>query len=178
MKSDKILVVIAATTLLTIAATTAATQILSVLQQEAAAQNTTMANQTIPPTENQTQGGGAIVAATANLTQADFESVIDNLNSASEALQANDTTEAYDAVNSVENELFEIATDQGEQNMKTLMQIFKPLQDSVDSARDALRNNDTTNTLQQLNSTDVELLKITQQLPAEGEQEDEEDTEE
>jgi hypothetical protein len=183
MKSDKILVVIAATTLLTIAATTAATQILSVRQQEAAAQNTTMTNQTIPPTENQTmtnqtQGGGAIVAATANLTQADFESVIDNLNSASEALQTNDTTEAYDAVNSVENELFEIATDQGEQNMKTLMQIFKPLQDSVDSARDALRNNDTTNALQQLNSTDVELLKITQQLPAEGEQEDEEDTEE
>ena len=82
MKSDKILVVIAATT--------AATQILSVRQQEAAAQNTTMTNQTIPPTENQTmtnqtQGGGAIVAATANLTQADFESVIDNLNSASEA---------------------------------------------------------------------------------------------
>ena len=46
MKSDKILVVIVATT--------AATQILSVRQQEAAAQNTTMTNQTIPPTENQT----------------------------------------------------------------------------------------------------------------------------
>ena len=61
--------------------------------------------------------------------------------------------------------------------MKTLMQIFKPLQDSVDSARDALRNNDTTNALQQLNSTDVELLKITQQLPPE-EQEGEEEEEE
>ena len=80
-------------------------------------------------------------------------------------------------MNSVENELFEIATDQGEQNMKTLMQKFKPLQDSIDSARYALRNNDTTNALQHLNSTDVELLKITQQLPAEGEKEDEEDTE-
>jgi hypothetical protein len=68
MKSDKILVVIVATT--------APTQILSVRQQEAAVQNTTMTNHTIPPTENktmtnQTQGGGAIVAATANLTQAD-----------------------------------------------------------------------------------------------------------
>jgi uncharacterized protein YukE len=62
-------------------------------------------------------------------------------------------------VNSVENELFEIATDQGEQNMKTLMQIFKPLQDSIDSARDALRNNDTAKALQ-LNSTDAELLKV------------------
>ena len=182
------MVVIAATTLLLI--TIAATQVLlPIMQQEAVAQNTTTTatNQTIPSSlqmqnqtmTNQTQGGGeATAAAMANLTQADFESVIDNLNSASEALQANDTTEAYDAVNSVENELFEIATDQGERNMKTLMQIFKPLQDSVDSARDALRNNDTTNALQQLNSTDVELLKITQQLPAEGEQEDEEDTEE
>jgi hypothetical protein len=78
-------------------------------------------------------------------------------------------------VNSVESELFEIATDQGEQNIKTLMQIFKPLQDSIDSTRDALRNNDTTNALQQLNSTNGELLKITQKLPAEGEQEEEEE---
>jgi hypothetical protein len=59
---------------------------------------------------------------------------MDNLNLASEALQTNGTTESYDVVNSVENELFEIATDQGEQNMNTLIQIFKPLQDSVDSA--------------------------------------------
>ena len=178
MKSNRVLIAIVAVATILVTAIVVvvdATQIqLPLLQQEAVAQNatTTTTNQTAG---NQTQGGGA---AMANLTQADFESVIDNLNSASEALQANDTTEAYDAVNSVENELFEIATDQGEQNMKTLMQIFKPLQDSVDSARDALRNNDTTNALQQLNSTDVELLKITQQLPAEGEQEDEEDTEE
>jgi hypothetical protein len=182
MKSDRILVVIAATTLLTIAATTAAIHTLSILQHEAAAQNTTMDNQTMPPMKNQTMTnqteGGATAAVTANLTQADFESVIDNLNSASEALQANDTTEAYDVVNSVENELFEIATDQG-QNMKTLMQIFKPLQDSIDSARDALRNNDTAKALQQLNSTNAELLKVTQQPPVEGEQEeDEEETEE
>ena len=173
MKSNRVLIAIVAVATILVTAIVVvvdATQIqLPLLQQEAVAQNatTTTTNQTAG---NQTQGGGA---AMANLTQADFESVIDNLNSASEALQANDTTEAYDAVNSVENELFEIATDQGEQNMKTLMQIFKPLQDSVDSARDALRNNDTTNALQQLNSTDVELLKITQQLPPE-EQEGEE----
>ena len=178
MKSNRVLIAIVAvaTILVTAIVVVDATQIqLPLLQQEAVAQNATTTTTTNQTAGNQTQGGGA---AMANLTQADFESVIDNLNSASEALQANDTTEAYDAVNSVENELFEIATDQGEQNMKTLMQIFKPLQDSVDSARDALRNNDTTNALQQLNSNDVELPKITQQLPAEGEQEDEEDTEE
>jgi hypothetical protein len=159
MKLDNLLVVIAATTLLTIATIAANQMLLPLTQQEAVAQNTT--------TTNQTQ------ATMANLTQADFESVTDNLNAASEALQDNDTTEAYDTVNSVESELFDIANDQGEQNTKTLMQIFKPLQDNIDSTRDALRNNDTANALQLLNSTDAELLKITPQLPAEEGQEEE-----
>ena len=54
-----------------------------------------------------------------------------------------------------------------ERNIKPLIEIFKPLQDNIDSARDALRNNDTANALQLLNSTDAELLKITPQLVAE-----------
>ena len=158
MKLDNLLVVIAATTLLTIATIAATQMLLPLTQQEAVAQNTTMTNQT--------------QAAMANLTQADFESVTDNLDAASEALQANDTTEAYDAVNSVESELFAIANDQGEQNIKPLMQIFKPLQDNIDSTRDALRNNDTANALQLLNSTDTELLKITPQPPDEDSEEE------
>jgi Na+/phosphate symporter len=157
MKLDNLLVVIAATTLLTIAIT-ANQMLLPLTQQEAVAQNTTATNQT--------------QAAMANLTQADFESVTDNLDAATEALQANDTSEAYDAVNSVESELFNIANDQGEQNIKPLMQIFKPLQDNIDSTRDALRNNDTANALQLLNSTDAELLKITPQPPDEESQEE------
>jgi hypothetical protein len=40
-----------------------------------------MQNQTMT---NQTQGGGATAAATTNLTQADFESVIYNLNEGSD----------------------------------------------------------------------------------------------
>jgi hypothetical protein len=158
MKLDNLLGVIATTTLLTIATITANQMLLPLTQQEVVAQNTT--------TTNQTQ------AAMANLTQADFESVTDNLDAASEALQANDTTEAYDAVNSVESELFNIANDQGEQNIKPLMQIFKPLQDNIDSTRDALRNNDTANALQFLNSTDAELLKITPQPPDDESQEE------
>jgi hypothetical protein len=132
---------------------------LPLTQQEAVAQNTTMTNQT--------------QAAMANLTQADLDSIADDLAAATEALLSNDTTEAYNTVNSVESELFDIANDQGEQNTKTLMQIFKPLQDNIDSTRDALRNNDTANALQLLNSTDAELLKITPQLPAEEGQEEE-----
>jgi hypothetical protein len=174
MKSDRVLIAIVA------AATVLATQTLlpPVLQQEAAAQNatTTTTNQTAG---NQTQGGGtaATRATMGNLTQADFGPVTDSLNTARESLQTNDTTAAYDAVNSAESELFGLASGQGEQNMKAVMQQFKPLQDTIDSTRDALRNNDTAKTLQQLNTADVELLKITQQLPP-GEEEGEEEEEE
>ncbi|HEU4823364.1 MAG TPA: hypothetical protein VFS97_08070, partial [Nitrososphaeraceae archaeon] len=172
-----IAIVVVATVLAT---TMTATQILlpPLLQQEAAAQNaTTTTNQTAG---NQTQGGGAATttrAAMGNLTQADFGPVTDNLNTARESLQTNDTTAAYDAVNSVDNELFGLANDQGEQNMKAVMQQFKPLQDSIDSTRDVLRNNDTAKALQQLDTADVELLKITQQLTP-GEEEGEEEEEE
>jgi hypothetical protein len=72
---------------------------------------------------------------------------------------------AYNAVDSADNELFGLANGQGEQ--------FKPLQDTIDSARDALRNNDAAKALQQLDTAEVELLKITQQLPP-GEEEGEE----
>jgi hypothetical protein len=174
MKSNRVLITIVVVVATVLATTMAATQILlpPLLQQEAAAQNaTTTTNQTAG---NQTQGGAAATrAAMGNLTQVDFGSLRDNLNTARESLQTNDTTAAYDAVNSAESELFGLANDQGEQNMKALMQQFKPLQDSIDSTRDALRNNDTAKALQQLDTADVELLKITQQLPPE-EQEGEE----
>ena len=176
MKSNGVLIAIVAVA--TVLATTivAATQIqLPLLQQEAVAQNatTTTTNQTAG---NQTQGGAATGAAIAGLTQADFSPVTDNLNTARESLQTDDTTAAYAAVNSAELELFGLANAQGEQNMKAVLQQFKPLQDSIDSTRDALRNNDTAKALQQLNTADVELLKITQSLP-DGEQEEEEEEE-
>src|SRR4029453_3738472 len=155
MKSDNLLVLIAAT-LLTITTTAANQMLLPLIQQDAVAQNATATNQT-----NQTQ------AALSALTEADIESVAGDLAAATDALQTNDTTEAYNAVNSIDHDLFDTVNDQGEQNIKPLMEIFKPLQDNIDSARDALRNNDTANALQLLNSTDAELLKITPQLPAE-----------
>jgi hypothetical protein len=173
MKSNRVLIAIVAVTTI-LATTMAATQILlpSLLQQEVVAQNaTTATNQT---TGSQTQGGGATTtrAAMGNLTQADFGPVTDSLNTARESLEDNDTAAAYDAVNSAESELFGLANDQGEQNMKALMQQLKPLQDSIDGTRDALRNNDTAKALQQLNTVDVELVKITQQLPPEEQEEE------
>jgi hypothetical protein len=181
MKSNRVLTAIMAATVLAI--TMAATQIIAPpFQQEAMAQNassanTTMADQTAG---NQTQEGGAAAgAAMGNLTQADFGPVSDSLNTVRESMQDNDTTTAYDEVNSAGSELFGLANDQGEQNMNALMQQFKPLQDNIDSIRDALRDNDTSKALQQLNTTDAELLKITQQLPSEEQEgEQEEETEE
>jgi hypothetical protein len=162
MKLDNLLVLIAAT-LLTITTTTTANQmLLPLIQQDAVAQNATAPNQT-----NQTQ------AAMSNLTQADLESVVDDIAAATEALTSNDTTDAYNTVNSIDQKLFNTANDQGEQNIKPLMEIFKPLQDNIDSARDALRNNDTANALQLLNSTDAELIKMTPQVPAEEQEEEE-----
>jgi len=177
MKSNRVLIAIVAATFVVTTIVVATQTLLPLLQQEAVAQNaTTTTNQTAG---NQTQGGGGAAggAAMANLTQADFGPVTDNLNTARESLQTNDTTAAYDAVNSAGSGLFGLANDQGEQNMKAVLQQFKPLQDSIDSTRDALRNNDTAKALQQLNTADVELLKITQQLPP-GEQEGEEEEEE
>jgi len=179
MKSNtnRVLIAIVAAATTVLATTMAATQIVlpPLLQQEAVAQNatTTTTNQTAG---NQTQGGGAAAtrAAMGNLTQADFGSLRDNLNTARESLQTNDTTAAYDAVNSAESELFGLASDQGEQNMKAVMQKFMPLQDNIDSIRDTLRDNDTAKALQQLNTVDVELLKITQKLPPGEEGEEEE----
>src|SRR5919109_4888067 len=139
MKSNRVLIaiVVVATVLAT---TIAATQIqLPLLQQEAAAQNATTATTTNQTAGNQTQGGGAAIAG---LTQGDFGPVTDSLNTARESLQTDDTAAAYDAVNSAESELFGLASGQGEQNMKALMQQFKSLQDTIDSTRDALRNND------------------------------------
>ena len=161
MKLDNLLVLIAAT-LLTITTTVANQMLLPLIQQDAVAQNATATNQT-----NQTQ------AALSALTQTDLESVADDLAAATDALQANDTTEAYNAVNSIDHDLFDTVNDQGEQNIKPLMEIFKPLQDNIDSARDALRNNDTANALQLLNSTDAELIKMTPQVPAEEEEAEE-----
>jgi opacity protein-like surface antigen len=165
MESNRVLTCILAAI---VVATTVA-----ITQYEAVAQNATTTNQTAG---NQTQGGGA---AMGNLTQADFEPVRDSLNTARESLQTNDTTSAYGALNTAGNELFGLANDQGEQNMKALMQQLKPIQDSIDSTRDALRENDAANALQQLNTADAELLKMTQQLtPGEQDEETEEEEEE
>jgi hypothetical protein len=119
---------------------------------------------------NQT-GGGA--AALANLTQTDFESITEDLGQAQQALQNNDTSGVLDELSSASEELFQVISGQFDpDHMAAITEQFKPLQTHIDEARGAALKNDHTKTLEEINSADSELLKITQELPASEEEED------
>lgn len=120
---------------------------------------------------NQT-GGGA--AALANLTQTDFESITEDLGQAQQALQNNDTSGVLDELSSASEELFQVISGQFDpDHMAAITEQFKPLQTHIDEARGAALKNDHTKTLEEINSADSELLKITQELPSsEDEEED------
>ncbi len=119
---------------------------------------------------NQT-GGGA--AALANLTQTDFESITEDLGQAQQALQNNDTSGVLDELSSASEELFQVISGQFDpDHMAAITEQFKPLQTHIDEARAAALKNDHTKTLEEINSADSELLKITQELPASEEEEE------
>ena len=127
-----------------------------------------MQNQTIT---NQT-GGGA--AALANITQTDLESITEDLGQARQALQNNDTNGVLDELSSASEELFQVISGQFDpDHMTAIAEQFKPLQTHIDQARGAALKNDNTKTLEEINSADSELLKITQELPASEEDEEE-----
>ena len=127
---------------------------------EAVSAAASMQNQTI---SNQT-GGGA--AALANLTQTDFESITEDLAEARQALQNNDTSGVLDELSSASEELFQLISGQFDpDHMTAIDEQFKPLQTHIDQARGAALKNDNTQTLEEINSADSELLKITQELP-------------
>jgi hypothetical protein len=117
---------------------------------------------------NQTGGGGAAAAAAlANLTQTDFESITEDLGQAQQALQNNDTSGVLDELSSASEELFQVISGQFDpDHMAAITDQFKPLQTHIDEARGAALKDDHTKTLEEINSADSELLKITQELPA------------
>jgi hypothetical protein len=142
--------------------------------QGAVAQNNTTNTTNI--ISNQTHGianqtGGA--AALANLTQTDFESITEDLGQAQQALQNNDTSGVLDELSSASEELFQVISGQFDpDHMAAITEQFKPLQTHIDEARGAALKNDHTKTLEEINSADSELLKITQELPASEEEEE------
>lgn len=117
---------------------------------------------------NQTGGGAAVLA---NLTQTDFESITEDLGQAQQALQNNDTSGVLDELSSASEELFQVISGQSDpDHMAAITEQFKPLQTHIDEARGAALKNDHTKTLEEINSADSELLKITQELPASEEE--------
>ena len=129
---------------------------------EAVAAAASMQNQTMT---NQTEGGGG-AATLANLTQTDFESITENLAEARQALQNNDTSGVLDQLSSASEELFQLISGQFDpDHMSAITEQFKPLQTHIDQARGAALKNNHTETLEEINSADSELLKITQELP-------------
>jgi hypothetical protein len=122
----------------------------------ASMQNQTMTNQTV--------GGGA--AALVNLTQTDLELISEDLGQARQALQNNDTSGVLDELSSASEELFQLISGQFDpDHMSAITEQFKPLQTHIDQARGAALKNNHTETLEEINSADSELLKITQELP-------------
>jgi hypothetical protein len=109
------------------------------------------------------------VAETVNMTAADFSSVSSNLISARQGVLNNDSTSAYDAINAAESELFILTQNTGDGNetlVKQLAKEFKPVLNNIDKARDALRDNNSTQALRSLNLGDVRILEIIQELPS------------
>ena len=130
---------------------------------EATSQNatTTTANQTGGAT-TQNQTGTAL----GNLTRGDFEPVTSALNSARQSLMENATEDAYFSLNFADNALFRAAENEGPSASVTIAEMTQPLRDRIDAAQEALLGGDIPNSLNELNSADVELVRITQGLPA------------
>ena len=143
--------------------------------------STTGQNQTTAPTPtttgNQSQSGEETAEAAtqnqsavlrANLTSASFEPVIGSLLAGRQAILNNNSESAYGSINAAGSQLFQLsntAAGDNEDSAKQLASQFKPVHNSLDFARDALRDSNSTQALKGLNAADNNLLIIVQQLP-------------
>lgn len=136
------------------------------LTQATGQQNTTNAAST---SSNLTQAAGP--EPMGALTQSDFGELTDNLNSAREALRDNDPAGAIGDLGSAETEVRVFMTQLGGENSTGGQQLLTII-NHINSAQDASGNNDTLKAFQRINTADTELLKITQKLPAGGDEDD------
>ena len=127
----------------------------------------------VPLLETSAQNQTAATNQTAtNTTQGDFSAVRENINSAREALFNNDTEISYSFLSTAGNEIFdltqitedEVAADEPSLNQTTIEQL-KTMWKNLGNAQSSLSNNDNSKALQEIDSADSELLKVTQNLP-------------
>jgi sensor histidine kinase regulating citrate/malate metabolism len=107
-------------------------------------------------------------AANANMTAADFNAVTSNLITARQGILINDSTSAYNAINTAGSELFKLRQDAAGGNetlAKELIKQFRPIQINIDSAHDAVQDDNSTQVLRSLNNADIRVLYVTQELP-------------
>jgi hypothetical protein len=101
------------------------------------------------------------------LTQADFELLKQDLTEARQALENNDTTTLLDELNSASGELFQVISNQFDPvNVEGITQEFDPLQTHIDQAQEEALKGDRARTMEEVNTAESELLKITQMLPS------------
>ena len=127
-------------------------------------QNTT-AGGSISPTgqtgaQNQTQ------MALDNLTRADFSNVTSALDSARDSILANSSQDAYTSLSDANDALFITALGKGPSAMTTIIKIADPMRNNIANAQEALLHDDLPNAMKERNSAEVELVRITQGLPA------------
>ncbi len=130
-------------------------------------QNTTNANSTSSNLTQAAAGPGPMGV----LTQSDFGELTDNINSAREALKDNDTAGAIGDLGSAETEVRVFMTQVGGEDSPGGQQLLTVL-NHINMAQDSSGNNDTLKAFQEINSADTELLKITQKLPADEDEDD------
>jgi hypothetical protein len=103
-----------------------------------------------------------------DLTIDDFSPIKDSTATAREAIQNNDSTAAYNALNAAETFLFgitnKIAPGGGQGNPSEMIKQLNSLQTHIDAARDALKNRDNIKTMEEVNSIDIGSFSITRAL--------------
>ena len=118
-------------------------------------------NQTLNNTQTET------AALSANMTQADFESLKLDLTEARQALENNDTTVVLDELSSASGELFQDISNQFDPvHVEAITQEFNLLQTHIDQAQEEALKGDRARTMEEVSAAESELLKITQMLPS------------
>jgi hypothetical protein len=110
--------------------------------------------------QNQTQ------MALPNLTRADLGPVTTALDSARDSILANSSQDAYTSLNDADDALFITALSKGPSATMTIIKISEPIRNHIESAQNMLLAGDLPNALNERNSAEVELVRITQGLPA------------
>jgi hypothetical protein len=140
--------------------------------------NNSISNQTDGVANESATGVGSIgnqtstnqtgtAALSANLTQADFELLKQDLTEAGLALENNDTTVLLDELSSASGELFQVISNQFDPvHVEAITQEFNPLQTHIDQAQEEALKGEQMRTLEELNAAESELLKITKMLPS------------